>query len=104
MRKSLADAIVIPFLCPMCEYTGGEEDCVRKHMREKHTDEEAIELTGWDLKKYEPDVTKIRVGLMGKPSVELVIKKEWPAIWLSDVKKALGDPDARILGWAILEG
>lgn len=57
MRRSLAEAIDLSCLCPMCMYIGSESDVI-KHMMEDHTDKEVIEHTGWDIEEFEPDMIK----------------------------------------------
>ncbi len=56
MRKSLANEydLSVWVLCPFCEFLCSEDE-VREHMIKKHTDEEMIEHTGWDLEDFEED-------------------------------------------------
>ena len=53
-KRFLAEAYTISHLCPLCQFTGSEQE-VEDHMVKDHTDEEIVEITGWDMADFEED-------------------------------------------------
>ena len=55
MRREIAEAFRPLYLCQLCMHCDGDENRMIDHMVSEHSDEEAIDATGWDLKDFPED-------------------------------------------------
>ena len=74
MRKSLAEPVagMATLLCPLCEFICSPDNPndMYEHVKKEHTDEEGIEVTGWDLGDYEEDSSPIPTLPQGQGNVK----------------------------------